>query len=486
MPFIPNVNPQTQHNTPTSTGPGSAGTGGGYSQAQIAATVPVRPQEMVELFEQNSKATPATVFYDLLGMKNIVAGTTTGHNEAVRSQQNVRFGAILAGGGAGQPITIEIDPASTFTANIAGVLVPSTTIIAGDSVYFKDALKTQARVQSVSTSPPSAVLEPSLSTSDLAALGLIVPGEAYLTGAPVFGDAATVPSTRAERFFTYKNSFWYTMTAAGSTERGLATQPYFQALAGQDVPLYERQLKIEMEKHEIDKSKLFYIAKPITNISASSPFLAYNVPVTGTEGLFEFLDGYAARGTYNIGSYSIENFFDVTNYLNGELPFTRSYMVSSGDTASGEIWRAITDFAQGFSHDGLQVAMSDGQELNLNFGFREIQNMPGTGYNFVFYTEQLWSDSEGMGAAGYGYREQNIFTPIGYAKDAVTQNPTYLVGFDVMGFNGYVRENLMLKYDGSGYSEITNLTAGYTLAALKTDMAPHFACGNQMFRQVGI
>jgi hypothetical protein len=74
---------------------------------------------------------------------------------------------------------------------------------------------------------------------------------------------------------------------------------------------------------------------------------------------------------------------------------------------------------------------------------------------------------------------------MGQTTDAVTKNPTSMVGYDVMGYAGYVRENVIQKLDGSGYTNLTTLANDFHQAWIMSDVAGHFACANQMVIQKG-
>ncbi len=469
---------------PVTNSPYAAGAAGGYTQGSQQATIPLKPQEMVELFEQNNQAVPITVLLDLMGHKGIVAGPTNGHYEASRRSNLVKFGALTAGGGAGNSATFGIDADSTFSFTpTGGSATTGYTIAEGDIIELKVAGRPTARVQSIDYTLGRAVLLPTVSTTNLTTA--VVVGENYAITGTAFADGTGIPPSKAERIFTYSNTFQLAKNSAASSGRGLATQPYFQALGGQDTSMLERQLKLALAEHKEECAKILYTGKQITNItSAANSFINYTLPVTGTEGLVPYLENYAQSDTYPIGFYTIENLLDVTSYLEGERPHTRDYMVIQGFQANVELWRAISDFSQGFSASGLDVITTSGDKIALN-NITTVSKLPGTNFNFAFYVEELFSDSRGLGAAGYPYTNLNMFLPMGTTTDPVTKNPTSLFGFDVMGFNGYVRENVIQKLDGSGYTNITALQNDFHQAWIMTDMAGHFACPNQMVIQKG-
>jgi hypothetical protein len=469
---------------PVTNSPYATGAAGGYTQGSQQATIPLKPQELVELFEQNNQAVPITVLLDLMGHKGIVAGPTNGHYEASRRSNLVKFGALTAGGGAGNSATFGIDADSTFSFTpTGGSATTGYTIAEGDIIELKVAGRPTARVQSIDYTLGRAVLLPTVSTTNLTVA--VVVGENYAITGTAFADGTGIPPSKAERIFTYSNTFQLAKNSAASSGRGLATQPYFQALGGQDTPMLERALKLALANHEEEVAKVFYTGKQITNItSPANNFVNYSMPVTGTQGLIPYMEAYSQQDTYPIGFYTIENLLDVTSYLEGERPHTKNYMVIQGFQAAAETWRGISDFAQGFSASGLDVITTSGETISLQ-NITTVSNMPGTNFSFAFYTEQLFSDARGLGAAGYPYKNLNLFLPMGTTTDAVTKNPTSLVGYDVMGFSGYVRENVIQKLDGSGYTNMTTLANDFHQAWIMSDIAGHFACANQMVIQKG-
>ena len=468
---------------PVTNSPYSTGAAGGYTQTQQQATIPLKPQEKIELFEQNNQQAPITVLLDLMGQKGIVAGPENGHYEASRRSNLVKFASLVVGGnvpGAVGTYNISADSFFQFTPP-GGSLTTGCVIVEGDIIEFKTAGRPTARVQSVTGT--QAVLAPTLASTTLNSI--IVFGDNYTITGNAFADATGVPAAKAERIFKYSNTFQLVKNIAASSGRGLATQPYFQALGGQDTPMLERALKLALANHEEEVAKVFYTGKQITNItSPANNFVNYSMPVTGTQGLIPYMEAYSQQDTYPIGFYTIENLLDVTSYLEGERPHTKNYMVIQGFQAAAETWRGISDFAQGFSASGLDVITTSGETISLQ-NITTVSNMPGTNFSFAFYTEQLFSDARGLGAAGYPYKNLNLFLPMGTTTDAVTKNPTSLVGYDVMGFSGYVRENVIQKLDGSGYTNMTTLANDFHQAWIMSDIAGHFACANQMVIQKG-
>lgn len=467
---------------PVTNSPYSTGAGGGYTQTQQQATIPLKPQEMVELFEQNNQAVPITVLLDLMGHKGTVAGPENGHFEASRRSNLVKFGAVV-GGGAGNDATFDIDPDSFFQFTPpGGALTTGCVVMPNSIIELKSAGRPTAFVVSVDYITQKAVLRPTSPLVNLATT--VIAGENYAVNGTAFADATGVPPAQAERIFKYSNTFQLVKNAAASSGRGLATQPYFQGLGGQDVTMLERSLKLALANHKEECGKVLYTGKQITNVTATSPFVNYALPVTGTQGLIPYLEQYAQQDTYNFGFYTVENLLDVTSYLQGERPHTRDYMVIQGDQAANEFWRAISDLSQNFDNQ-MAIQYPDGETISLN-NIKTINKVGGTNFNFALYVEELFSDSKGLGAAGYPYRNLNLFLPMGTTTDSVTNNPTSLFGYDVMGFNGYNRENVIQKLDGSGYTNMTTLANDFHQAWIMTDMAGHFACPNQMVIQKGV
>jgi hypothetical protein len=439
------------------------------------------------LFEQNNQSAPITVLLDLMGQKGIVSGAENGHYEASRRSNLVKFGGYISGGAAGQPAVYTISPDSVFTFTPPGSsnAVAGCTIAEGDEIELKVAGRPKVRVQNIdfSFTPARVTLAPGVGGTSI--LTSLVVGENYAITGNAFADATGIPAAKAERIFKYSNTFQLVKHSAATSGRGAATQPYFNALGGQETPMFERALKLALANHEEEVAKVFYTGKQITNItSPANNFVNYSMPVTGTEGLIPYMENYAQQDTYPIGFYTIENLLDVTSYLEGERPHSRNYMVIQGFQAGAETWRGISDFAQGFSASGLEVITTSGETISLQ-NINTVSNMPGTKFSFAFYTEELFSDSKGLGAAGYPYKNLNLFLPMGQTTDAVTTNPTSMVGYDVMGFAGYVRENVIQKLDGSGYTNMTTLANDFHQSWIMSDIAGHFACANQMVIQKG-
>lgn len=469
---------------PVTNSPYSTGAAGGYTQTQQQATIPLKPQEKIELFEQNNQKAPITVLLDLMGQKGIVAGSENGHYEASRRSNLIKFGTLVSGGGAGNAAVFNIAADSFFQFTPpGGSLTTGCVIVEGDIIELKSAGRPTARVQSVDLALQRATLVPTVAGTNLTTA--LVAGENYAINGNAFADATGIPAAKAERIFKYSNTFQLVKNSAASSGRGLATQPYFQPLGGQDTPMLERALKLALANHEEEVAKVFYTGKQITNItSPANNFVNYSMPVTGTQGLIPYMEAYAQQDTYPIGFYTIENLLDVTSYLEGERPHTKNYMVVQGFQAGAETWRGISDFAQGFSASGLDVITTSGETISLQ-NITTVSNMPGTNFSFAFYVEELFSDARGLGAAGYPYKNLNLFLPMGTTTDAVTKNPTSLVGYDVMGFSGYIRENVIQKLDGSGYTNLTTLANDFHQAWIMSDIAGHFACANQMVIQKG-
>jgi hypothetical protein len=471
-------------NFPVTNSPYATGAAGGYTQASQQATIALKPQEMVELFEQNSQQVPITVLLDLLGHKGTVAGPTNGHFEASRRSNLVKFSALFAGGGAGNDATFTIHPDSIFTFTPTGSSAATSgyTIAQGDVIELKTAGRPTAIVLSVDYANSRAVLRPTSAATNLTvALTL---NDNYAVNGSAFADATSFPPAKGERIFKYSNTFQLVKNSAASSGRGLATQTYFQPTGGVDEAMLERAVKLMLTEHKEECGKVLYTGKQITNVqSAANTFVNYTLPVTGTEGLIPYMESFAVEDTYPIGFYTIENLLDVTTYLEGERPHTRDYMVIQGFQANVEIWRAISDFAQNFDNQ-MAISFPNGETISLN-NIKTVSNLPGTNFNFAFYVEELFSDSRGLGAAGYPYKNLNLFLPMGTTTDPVTKNPTSLFGYDIMGFNGYNRENVIQKLDGSGYTNVSTLANDFHQAWVMTDMAGHFACPNQMVIQKG-
>lgn len=471
---------------PTNT-PYSTGAAGGYTQASIQATLPLMPQEKIQLYEQRNQKPPITVLLDLFGYKGIVAGPQNGHYESAGPNSLVKFGTLVSGGaapGATGVYNISADSTFSFTPPGSSTAVTGYTFVEGEIIELKTAGRPKVQIGTINFSLNRVTLIPCDATTQLSTS--IVPGEFYSITGSAYADASGIPASKAERIFAFNNTFQLLKTAAGSSGRGLATQTYFQPLGGANVPMLERELKLAMARHEEQCAMTLYTGKQIDNINANANnFVNYSLPVTGTLGAIPYMETYAQQDSYNIGSYTIEDFIDVTSYLNGQRPHSSNYMCIQGDTAGVETWRAISNFSQGFSASGLDVITTSGQTISLD-NIKSVTNIPGSNFTFNFYIEQLFSDSRGLGIAGYPYRNLNMFVPLGTTTDAVTRNPTTMFGYDVMGLNGYVRENVVQREDGTGYTDITNLSIDFHRAYIFTDMAGHYACPNQMVLQKGV
>lgn len=479
---------------------------GGYSDHFILGSTLLAdyPNLLSTYFKNGGKKVP---FLNKLKAMGFVKGNMkasdsplTGHYEKPRTKDTFGISAIITSPGspvAGKAIKIAI--LATDMVSVTDSFSNTSTFSrprVGENYKYTDGNTYRVIAKDQTTNPHQITLQPRLSTVDATA-GIVVGAKNFYVNPDKGEGTQQIKPLKAQRF-KYQNGFTImdeTEIVSGSNQ---TTKVSFKPVPGKDNLLYLEGIEDTEIRHEEAKSKFFIWAEVSDQLTDYSALLDETVQLKGSEGLIPFIR--TAGKIFNftdVDSYDIDDIFAVSNYYKDLAIGVDTVMILAGRNLINRKDLALKDFldntrvsyvvANNFMKTGMANAKSIDPEFNPEAMFVSLEF---NGYhlgdiNYVITAIPEFSDI--YGAGNIGYKDVQIGFPIGMFQSEDKSMVPY-VGLEWRGVDGYSRENEVWSTSGAGHISSQGsfskcLADDGTNLYMRSEIAPHFALGIQMFIQ---
>lgn len=454
--------------------------GAGASQTILTPYDLYTPQELTTLYYEHKKRSPGmAMLLRNSGFTRGVKAPTTGHYEKPWNRDQLVIGSSNAAGGT--TCTITLAASSMYT-------VPGTTIrgsypIPGEIYELPNRKQFWIVSKDTSVNPHTVFVRSIDSTVTLDA-GDFVADQRVFHIANARGEGTQLNVGKQPRVVKYTNTFQNFNSSVSSTGSDLTNKPYFDIVRGADgAPTgsyFALGLEDVMFNHEEDKDNILLFGRQTANAALTEvpPLLGYDVPILGTEGLIEFglTAGYDEPWDPAVG-YTIQDFDDIFAIYEGER-VSNELMVWQGFRIYQNIENLLVDYVK---QTLVSFVDESGQGFTVNV---DIYGINKSGYNVTFKKLDAFNSVKGAATPGYDYPSWQIFTPWGMRNSGNGEDKVGFLGYEWKALNGYNRENLVVKLDGTGYSSgLASFTDDIYQCGLRSEIAAHFACANAIVIQ---
>lgn len=471
--------------------------GGVANQAAISQYEAYKPNELVQLFERHGHGPSFRMMLRACGFTRGSINPTVGHYEAPWKKSLVTFDLIVnPSAGAGTSVTVRLAASNMFDTQltVGGVAAQGSYPVKGQHVRFKDGVTARIDQKITTGAQHQLVLTPLDTTVDLAASVLV--DEPYFLSTNSHAEGSDLPPGRVPRVFKYTNDFQIVKESWGSTGSDLTNLIYWDVLPGMQGPMYMRVQYDALYRFEEQFDGALIWGEQINNVTEFVPFLGHDVPVSGTEGLIRFGLTNGNNDTYTTGAYALDDFTDLARYYKRERIGTKDLCCLQGMEIQNEVQNVLSGELSGdlaalmtkkllYGPDifGDGVERKDPNDFALNYGFRAIKR---DNFTFFFYSNDVFDESIGAGAAGYDHPGWQLVVPVGYSEDKKNKTTMPTMGYEYKELNGYSREQVIGSFAGVGVAGTTAFTGRASMASdamqsgVVSEIAYHGTCGNHV------
>lgn len=378
-----------------------------------------------EVFIHSDQRYNAAMLIKTMGKKEFIAQDSYHHfeDQSLRQALQASNTGPYTAGGAGQAVVVTLTAAS-----VAGVgnTIP---IAVGETITLNDF--TEVRVMAVNDATPSITLRP-LDTS----LTLSIANSEWLSlSSGASGQGTTTP--RGKHIPLVKRTFWMRIIKEGLNFSGSAatnrasinmeTARLSEIYPGVDFPEGIGNSYVWKQQGELDFHLLMKQAHAFwfgqlndnTNVLDTDP-LALSGQVFTSEGAYWQADALGTTNTYTIGGYAFSDFTTIADSMEqANITTQRPILGLVGYDYKKDVGDVL--LANGFNHsvdytqEDINRDIFAGKSKEYNFSMSKVTT---TGdFTIYFMVESLFSDPEGLGAAGYTARNLGMFFPLGKTMD---------------------------------------------------------------------
>ena len=492
MAYSPFINPTTR---PYDLNPDAFSSVGGGTQTQKVLTVydAYAPNELLTVFERHNHSPGLRLMLKAMGFSRGTAAPTTGHWEYPWRENLLYVGTIVtASTGAGTDVVISLNATSMYNAQVTvnGAAVQSSYPVVGQIIRLPNGMQARIMAKNTAVTPHQLTIRPSNAANDLA--GNIVAGNSYALITNAHGEGTGLPAGRLPRVIKYTNQFQIIKAKAAVTGSSLTNKMYFNPVPGRQGSFY---LKTEADmkyRFENDASRALLLGAASDNLTEFNTELGHDVPITTTEGMFEFISGHGNTNAYTAGGFTINDFDAIGFKLEDERVGTRNYCAWMGINLYNEIENSIlqslnNDVAALLTKEMLNftgTAPNDEfqpmspEDFALKIAFRGIQK---NGYKYGFKMLHEFNNVQGVGSTGYNFKQTGIFTPLGFTS-APDGAQACFTGYEFKQLGDYSREVVVANIVGAG-ANFTELMVSDQWDRRQTGMLSeisyHGACPNK-------
>jgi hypothetical protein len=434
-----------------------SGVGGSTLNQTILSLYSVyKPNEYNKLLFRHKSSLGVRMMLESMGNSRATAAPTVGHYEAPWRQNLLSAGAV-GGGGVGLPVTITLSATDMFNAQatVNGAARQASYPIVGDVYMFNNFTQGYVSAKNEAVTPHVLTVTPVDAAVNL--LPNITVGQGYAWLYNTHGEGTGLPAGRTPRFVKYSNTFAIIKTAVSITGSELTNSQYFEVVDG-DAGIFALAKKDFYTDHEMAFDNMLLFGQQNNNLRVFNTNLAHDVPITGTEGLIQFIINGGNIDNYTQGAYTISDFDDIGNYYEQERVSGSDILACQGHLLNVEIENALTSLLDGDIAAMLENSMGFSESLpndstdrtgdkSLHFGFRGIKK---GGYNYLFAKIAAFNSRMGAGAAVYNFNRWQLLFPKGKTPHTETGEEYGIVGYEYKGKNGYSRQMQEGTFSGVG------------------------------------
>lgn len=451
--------------------------GGAFSETIFTPYDFYTPQELTDLYYNHKQRSPGlAMILRNSGMARGVKSPNTGHYEKPWNRDHLVIGSTNAAGGL--TATITLAAASMYT--VSGTTIRGSYPI-NNEIYELPNRK-QFRISAKDTTVnPHTVLATSIDTTVNLDAADFTANQRVMHVANAQAEGAQLPGGKVPRIMKYTNTFQNLATSVSSTGSDLTNKTYFESVVVDGAPTgsyFAVGLEDTVFNHEEDKDNTILFGRQITGISETTPFLGYPTTVRGTEGLIEFglTAGYDTDWDPATG-YDMQDFDSVFSIYEGER-VSNELFVMQGFGIYQNVENLLVDYTK---QTEVSFVTGEGTAFKVNI---DIYGINKSGYNVTFKKLDAFNSVKGGGTTGYEYPNWQIFTPWGMGTDMDTGNKIGFLGYEWKQLDGYSRENVMIKLDGTGAtSKLASFSDDIFQCGYRSEIAAHFACANAIVIQ---
>lgn len=420
---------------------------------------------------------------------------TTGHWEKPRVKSIFTVGAITSGAEANEAIvTLTGDDMANDNGSISSLPRVKDTVefVAGGHMYRIIEKNTAVNPNTITIQADAPGYDP----QDEVVVGSI--GNIFSN---ISGEGTDQNKALRPRRYYYENTFWIVKDTEGVTGSNLTTKVKFEPVPGTNL-LWMDGLKDMELRHQYLKGSTWMFGKQPTGWTETSTFMDEEATIRGTQGLLGFINQSGYNMEIDPNDFDINDLYALSAYFSSiNLP-TSDIVLAQGYNINTIVEQSLSDklnynwvigvsdkyvadnFKENWAKTNGRDYNAEGAFINLGFkGFALGQ------FTFMQTSAPEFSNSQGAGAIGY--QDWMVAMPLGEAS--VTDNTglefqTSYVGYEVRGADGYVREDELWMEAGAGNQSIVNTRAQLLKTSaidgvkfyIRTELAPHFALGDQM------
>lgn len=479
---------------------------GGYSDNFILGSTLLAdyPNLLPTYFKNGGKKVPFLNKIKAMGFVkgNLKASDSplTGHYEKPRTKNNFGISAIISSPGspvAGKAIVVAILATDMLsrTDSFSNTTRYSRPRV-GENYKFGDGNTYRIIAKDQTQNPHQITLQPRKKTVD-PTVGIVVGAKNFYVNPDKGEGTKQIKPLKAQRF-KYSNGFTIldeTEVVSGSNQ---TTKVAFKPVPGKDNLLYLEGIEDTEIRHEEAKSNFFLWSEVSDQLTDFSDLLDETVLLTGSEGLIPFIKSAGKIFNFtDVDSYDVDDAFAVANYYHDLAVGTDTVMILAGRNLLNRKDLFLKDFldntyvsyvvTDNYMKEGMLRAKqldptfsSEGMFVSLDFSGYKLSQI-----NFIISAISEFSDT--YGAGNVGMKDVQIGFPIGMFQSEDKSMVPY-VGLEWRGTDGYSRENEIWSTSGAGrISSAGTFTKSLeddgTNMFLRSELAPHFGLGIQMFIQ---
>jgi len=427
--------------------------------------------EWRELYERHNFPMSFRDKLRALGFHKQTSTPNTGHYETDWGIQNFLIGSIVTpSAGAGNNMVVAIDASQMVSPTVAGSALTASYPNPKDVINLAPGVNARIMAKNTTVTPHQFTIRPLQTGVDLD--NVVFAGRRYQLIGNSNAEGSDWPNGRIEQYFRYFNEFQTIKTAMYSSGTNLTDEAYFQPLPGTNGALFLRVESQSYKRHNFEVGQTLLFGTSSDNIIEESTGLGYDVNVKHTEGWTTFASTYGHQVTHQPGNVTMQDFYDRANIYEGERCDSKDIMVGCGFRYFQTVEQTLTDFIK----DDAKLFTGGGESMEVKVGFRAVSV---SGWRFQFMKMDEFSVVKAAGGPGYEYNDWGIYTPLYQTKDAKTGAPSFSMGYEYKGLDGYNREGVVVREDGTGrYTQFANTRNDMTGAMILDEVAFHATCPN--------
>lgn len=420
---------------------------------------------------------------------------TTGHWERPRVKFTFTVGSIAAGAEANEAIiTLSADDMATDNGTVSSLPRVKDTVefVAGGHMY---------RIIEKNRAVNPNTITVQADATDFDPMDEIIAGSVGNIFSNISAEGTGQNTALRPRRYWYENTFWIVKDTDGVTGSNLTTKVKFQPVPGTNL-LWMEGLKDMELRHQYLKGSTWMFGKQPEGWTETSTFMEEDATIRGTQGLLEFIKQSGYEMEIDPNDFDINDMYALAAYYAGiNLP-TNDIVLAQGYNINTVIERSLADklnynwvigVSDRYVADNYKKNWAEtmGREYDaagafINLGFKGFALGQ---FNFLQTAAPEFNNNEGAGAIGYS--NWMVGMPLG--DTTVTDSTglefqTSYIGYEVRGADGYIREDELTCESGAGNTSIINTRAQLNKHSpidgvkfyIRTEMAPHFALGDQM------